>query len=523
MSRKKPAGRQDQSVRGKVDWKALEVVHPEAAGIDVGGSEHWVAVNPERDAEPVRRFGCFTADLREMAVWLVEKGVQSVAMQSTGVYWMPVFEVLEQHGLEVFLVNAGHTKNVPGRKSDIQECQWLLKLHAFGLLNNSFQPTDEIRIARTLWRQRGNLVAEASSAIQRMQKVLIEMNIQLGSVLSDLSGVSGMSIIGAILKGERNPSTLASLVEPEVKATLKDIAQSLEGNWREELVFVLGQQVELYRFYQEKIADCDLQLRKHLELFGSKVDLEAQPIGPKPKGKKGSKNAPRFDLRTELYRITGIDWAQINGIDVLTAQTVIAEAGADLSAFPSEKQFASWLGLCPTNEQSGGKILNRRTRKVINRATVAFRNAASTLLRSQSYLGAQYRRLRTRLGAPKAITAMARKLACPFYRLIKHGQQYFDKGTEYYEARYREQQIRSLAKRAQKLGFQLVIPKPAYFNNPRFLESVDAAGTSARATMLPKKTRLVAACTLINGEAVEQAGAARAHQILLAATSRGVR
>jgi hypothetical protein len=304
-------------------------------------------------------------------------------------------------------------------------------------------------------------VAEASSVIQRMQKVLIEMNVQLSNVLSDVSGMSGMKIIGAILEGERDPWKLATFVEPEVKAKPEDIAKSLEGNWREELLFVLRQHVELYRIYQEKITDCDLQLRKHLESLGSKVDLRTQPIGNRPKGKKNSKNAPGFNLRTELYRITGIDWTQINGIDVLTAQTVIAEAGADLSAFPSEKQFASWLGLCPTNEQSGGKILNRRTRKVVNRATVAFRNAALTLLRSQSYLGAQYRRLRTRLGAPKAITAMARKLACLFYRLIKHGQPYVDKGTEYYEAKYREQQIRSLAKRAQKLGLQLVIPKTA--------------------------------------------------------------
>jgi transposase len=461
MSRKKPVGKQKGSVQKKVDWRALEIVHPDAAGIDVGGSEHWVAVSPDRDPEPVRRFGCFTADLREMGQWLVEKGVRSVAMQSTGVYWMPVFEVLEQHGLEVYLVNAQHTKNVPGRKSDVQECQWLLKLHAFGLLNNSFQPTDEIRIARTLWRHRGNLVAEASSVIQRMQKVLTEMNVQLSNVLSDLSGMSGMTIIGAILEGERDPWALAALVQPEVKASPGDIAKSLEGNWRQELLFVLRQHVELYRIYQEKITDCDLQLRKHLESLGSKLDLKTQPIGSRPKGKKSSRNAPSFDLRTELYRITGIDWAQINGIDVLTAQTVIAEAGADLSAFPSEKQFASWLGLCPTNEQSGGKILNRRTRKVVNRATMAFRGAAMTLLRSQSYLGAQYRRLRTRLGAPKAITAMARKLACLFYRLIKHGQQYVDKGTEYYEARYREQQIRSLAKRAQKLGLQLVIPNTA--------------------------------------------------------------
>jgi transposase len=461
MRANKPTGKQKKSVQKKVDWKALEIVHPNAAGIDVGGSEHWVAISPDRDPEPVRRFGCFTADLRGMAGWLVEKGVHSVALQSTGVYWMPVFEVLEQHGMEVYLVNAQHTKNVPGRKSDVQECQWLLKLHAFGLLNNSFQPTDEIRIARTLWRQRSNLVAEASSTIQRMQKVLTEMNIQLSNVLSDVSGVSGMKIIQGILDGERDPWTLAGWVEPGVRATRDEIVKSLEGNWREELLFILRQHVEIYRIYQEKITDCDLQLRKHLESLGGKVDLQTQPIGARPKRKHQSRNAPFFDLRTELYRLTGIDWSQINGIDVLTAQTVIAECGADLSAFPSEKQFTSWLGLVPTNEQSGGKILKRRTRKVVNRATVAFRNAAATLLRSQSYLGAQYRRLRTRLGAPSAITAMARKLACLFYRLIKHGQQYVDKGTEYYEARYREQQIRSLTKRAQRLGLQVVIPQPA--------------------------------------------------------------
>jgi transposase len=396
-----------------------------------------------------------------MASWLVEKGVRSVALQSTGVYWMPVFEILEQYGLQVYLVNARHTKNVPGRKTDIQECQWLLKLHAFGLLNNSFQPSDEIRIARTLWRHRGNLVAEASSAILRMQKALIEMNVQLSDVLSDLSGMSGMAILHAILEGERDPEQLAAHVQPGVKATPEEIAKSLEGNWRPELLFVLRQQVELYRTYQNKIADCDEQLRRHLESLGGKVDPKAQPIGPRPRGKRGSKNAPTFDLRGELYRITGIDWAQVNGIDVLTAQTVIAEAGPDLADFASEKHFTSWLGLCPTNEQSGGKILKRKTRKVVNRASTAFRTAATTLLRSQSYLGAQYRRLRTRLGAPKAITAMARKLACLYYRLIRHGQQYVDKGTAYYEARYREQQIRSVVKKALKLGLQVVVAKSA--------------------------------------------------------------
>jgi hypothetical protein len=384
MKKNVTAGPAKGAAKKKMDWKALEIVHPDAAGIDVGGTEHWVAISPERDEEPVRRFGCFTADLRQMASWLVEKRIRTVVLQSTGVYWMPVFEILEEAGLKVYLVNAQHTKNVPGRKSDVQECQWLLKLHAFGLLNNSFQPSAEVRVARTLWRHRGNLVAQASSCIQRMQKALIEMNVQLSNVLSDLSGVSGMAILAAILRGVRDRWELAALVQPEVKASQEQIAQSLEGNWREELLFVLGQEVELYRFYQSKISDCDRQLRTHLQSFGSRVDVEAQPLGPKPKGKKGSRNAPQFDLRTELYRITGIDWVQINGIDVLTAQTVMAEAGTDLSAFPTEKQFTSWLGLCPTNEKSGGKILNRRTRKVVNRATGAFRNAASTLIRSQS-------------------------------------------------------------------------------------------------------------------------------------------
>ncbi len=445
----------------KVDWKALDIVHPDAAGIDIGGSEHWVAIGPDRDEEPVRRFDCFTEDLQQMADWLTGRGVRSVAMQSTGVYWIPVFEILQQRGLEVYLVNARHTKNLPGRKSDIAECQWLLKLHTFGLLNNSFQPSDEMRRVRTLWRHRGGLVAQASSAIQRMQKTLTEMNIQLSNVLSDLSGVSGMAIVQAILDGKRDPRALAELADPQVKAPKEVIAKSLEGNWRQELLFVLQQEVEMYRTCQEKIGACDRELQQHLRTMEPKVDLQAQPLGPRPKGKRARGNAPKFDLRTELYRITGVDWTQVDGIDVQVAQSVIAEVGVDLNEFATEKHFASWLGLCPTNETSGGQVLNRRTPKVVNRAKTAFRQAATALLRSQSYLGAQYRRLRTRLGAPKAITAMARKLACLFYRLLKHGQQYVDKGTEYYELRHREQQIRLLLKRAKQLGVQLVTPVPA--------------------------------------------------------------
>lgn len=444
-----------QPTAPKVDWKALDVVHPDAAGIDIGGSEHWVAISPERDPEPVRCFACFTADVERMADWLAARGVRSVAMQSTGVYWMPVFEILQQRGMEVYLVNARHTKNLPGRKSDIAECQWLLKLHTFGLLSNSLQPSDAVRSMRTLWRHRGGLVAQASSAIQRMQKVLVEMNIQLSNVLSDLSGVSGMAILRAMLAGERDARKLADLADPQVKASKAVIAASLQGNWRPELLFVLSQEMEIYRGCQDRIADCDRQLQRHLRVMESKIDLQAQPLGPRPRGKRASGNAPKFDLRAELYRLTGVDWSQVDGIDVQVAQSVIAEVGVRLDAFPSEKHFANWLGLCPTNETSGGRVLKRRTPKVVNRAKIAFRQAASTLLKSKSYLGAQYRRLRTRLGAPKAITAMARKLACLFYRLLTKGQPYVDRGAAYYESRHREQQIRCLLKRAQQLGLQV--------------------------------------------------------------------
>jgi transposase len=464
MSRKVQNQQESKSAPPKVDWKGLEVVHPDAAGIDIGGSEHWVAISPERDEQPVRCFDCFTADLEQMADWLRARGVRSVAMQSTGVYWIPVFEILQQRGMEVYLVNARHTKNLPGRKSDIAECQWLLKLHTFGLLQNSFQPSDEIRAVRTLWRHRAGLVTQASSTVQRMQKALIEMNIQLTNVLSDLSGLSGMTIVQAILDGKRNPRQLAALADPQVKASKEVIAKSLRGNWRPELLFVLGQEMASYRTYQTRIVDCDREVQQHLQRMESKVDLSAQPIGPRPKGKRAKGNAPKiFDLRSELYRLTGVDWSQVDGIDVQVAQTVIAEVGTDLKAFPSEKHFANWLGLCPTNETSGGRVLKRRTPKVVNRAKLAFRQAASTLLRSHSYLGAQYRRLRTRLGAPKAITAMARKLSCLFYRLLTKGQKYVDRGAQYYESRYREQQIRSVIKRAERLGLQVLSPevKPA--------------------------------------------------------------
>jgi transposase len=433
----------------------LEVVHPHAAGIDVGNGSHYAAVRPERDPEPVRRFECFTADLHRLADWLQNCGVRTVAMQSTGVYWIPLYEILDERGFEVYLVNARHTKNLPGRKSDVQESQWLLKLHTYGLLNNSFQPLAEIRVLRTYWRQRAEHVHGAATCIQRTQKALTQMNVQLANVISDVSGLTGQTIVRSIVAGEHDPRKLAELSDPRIHASREEIAKSLEGNWRPELLFVLQQEVEMYDTYQRRIAECDQQLQKHLASF-------ADPVPPQPpqgeaKGKKAkpAKNAPRFDLSSELQRITGVDLTRIDGIDVMVAQTLVSEVGLDMSRWKTEAHFASWLGLCPDNRISGDKVLGKGTRHVINRAATALRMAANALMRSRTYLGAQYRRLRTKLGAPKAITAMAHRLARLVYRMLKYGQRYVDKGAEYYEQRYRQQQIQLLSKKAAKLGLRI--------------------------------------------------------------------
>lgn len=436
----------------------LSVVHPQAAGIDVGNQEHYVAVPPHLDAEPVRVFGCFTADLKALADWLVECGIQTVAMQSTGVYWIALYDILAERGMQVFLVNARDTKNMPGRKTDVQECQWLLKLHVYGLLKNSFRPQEEICVMRTLWRQRQQHIGDASRAIQHMQKALTQMNLQLANVISDISGWTGQAIIQAILHGERNPHQLAKLRDPRVKASAEQIVKSLEGNWRTELLFVLKQEFEMYQTLQRKIQECDQELQQHLQTIPTQADpgeLEEVRRNKRPRG-----NVPEmFDLREELYRITGVDLTGIDGLNVLTAQTVIAECGCDMRRWETEGHFVSWLNLAPRNKISGGKVIGRDQRKVVNRAGQALRHAASTLLRSHSYLGAQYRRLRGKLGAPKAIKAMANKLARVLYRLLKYGQQYVDKGTDFYEQKYRQQQIQMLAKKAAGLGLQLVPSK----------------------------------------------------------------
>lgn len=331
-SKSGPPRRKKQSTKlEKQNWTlGLSVVHPKAAGIDIGNDEHYVAVPPSMDAEPVRRFGCFTEDLESLADWLVQSGIETVAMQSTSVYWVPLYDILEEHGLKVFLVNARDTKNMPGRKTDVQESQWLLKLHVYGLLRNSFRPENEIRVHRTLWRQRQQHIADGARCIQRMQKALTEMNVQLANVISDISGETGLAIIKSILKGERDVNKLAKLRDPRIKCSEEVIAKSLRGNWRPELLFVLGQELELYERFHEQAAECDIESERQFQKMEAKADpAELEPVA---RNKRPRGNLPtNMDLREQLFRITGVDLTEIDGINVITAQTVITETGYDMS------------------------------------------------------------------------------------------------------------------------------------------------------------------------------------------------
>ena len=442
---------------------SLEVVHPDAAGIDIGNESHFVAVPPSRDNQPVRRFGCTTTELKTMANWLKQCRIRTVAMQSTGVYWIAVFDILEQAGLEVYLVNARDTKNLPGRKSDVQESQWLMKLHTYGLLRNSFRPPQEIRTMRTYWRQRNDLVQSAGRHIQRMQKALTQMNVQLANVLSDVSGVTGQAIIKAILAGERDPHKLAAFRDPRVKASEEQIAQSLEGNWQPGLLFLLQQEQDGYEFCQKQMVECDRQLEQYIQQRDDRshgAPLPEEKRKGRLKKKKG--NAPQFDLREGLFRLSGTDLTQIDSIDVMTASTILSEAGWDMSKWQTENHFVSWLRLCPDNRISSEKIIGKGRLPTNNRATIALKMATSTLRQSNTYLGAQFRRLRTKLGAPCATKAMAAKLARLVYRMLRYGMKYVDKGAHFYEVEHRQRQIKHLKWKAASLGYKLTpIPEAA--------------------------------------------------------------
>lgn len=442
------------------------MINAHAAGIDIGLREHFVCVPAGASSNNVRRFGTFTADLEALADWFKQCGVNSVAMEATGVYWIPVFQILERRGFAVILVNARQTKNVAGRKSDVQDCQWIQRLHTYGLLQGSFRPEDPYCVLRSYLRYRDELVSARSTQAQHIQKALQQMNVQLTQVLSDVMGVSGWAIIQAILDGERDPAKLATLVDPRVRAARSEVQKALNGDYRQEHLFVLRHAFSLYGTYDEKINACDEQIVHETATLCDKADPHCKPLPPRKEGRPAWKDQMQGqDMREVLYRKFGVDLTAIEGIGVATALVVLTEVGPNLSDFKTEKRFCSWLGLCPDNRISGGKVLSSHTRRVINRASDALRMAAVTLERSQSALGAFYRRMKGRLGAAEAITATAHKLARIIYRLIKHGESYVRQGMEDYEKKYRERKLHALRKTAISMGFNLVAQQQVLCSN----------------------------------------------------------
>jgi transposase len=431
-----------------------EKVNHDAAGIDIGARDNYVCVPADRDPEPVRRFGTTTPELEQMAKWLQQCAIKTVAMEATGIYWIASFQILEKKGLKVVLVNPRQVKNVSGRKTDVLDCQWIQKLHTFGLLGASFRPADPYCVARSYVRLRDDLVSSRSTQIQLMQKALHQMNVQLSHVLSDITGESGMAILEAILAGQRDPVALARLANKRVRSSKEQIARALVGDYRPEHLFALQTAYDMYHAYQEKIQRCDDRLVQELEKLADKVDLKTKPLPPAAEKKQIDEA-----LRTGLYLKLGVDITAIEGIGTRVGLAMLTEVGPDLSAFGSEKRFCSWLGLCPGNRISGGRVLNSRTRRVVNRLTDALRIAATTLERSQSALGAFYRRMKAKLGAAEAVTATAHKLARLIYRLIKHGEAYLQEGLEKYEQKNQQRKLKAVRKMAESLGLKILEPQ----------------------------------------------------------------
>jgi transposase len=426
----------------------------DCAGLDVGSREMWVDVGIENDPQPVRKFDTFTEDLNAMARWLKSCGIRSLAMESTGVYWIPVFQILEAHGIEPVLVNAAHVKNVSGRKTDWLDCQWIRVLHCYGLLRGSFYPAPQIAVLRSYIRHRQSLVEAAASHIQHMQKALLLMNLQLHHVISDITGVTGMKILRAIVAGQRDPRKLAEMRDKRIKASEQTIVKALEGNYRPEHVFQLQQSLELFDCYQQKIDACHQHNDLHLQGMDSKADVVALPKARFEK--KRVRNRPQFDVRQQAFRISGVDLTQIDSIQESAALSLLAEIGIDMSRWNTEKHFASWLALCPNNKITGGKVIARRTKKSAQRAREILCLCAQSLLDSRSALGAYCRRMCGRLGKASGITATAHKLALLVYRMIRFGKDYLDIGQELYEHQFKQRALKHLARKAKDLGFQLV-------------------------------------------------------------------
>lgn len=449
--------RRRPSPKPRTSPNALDRLHPHAAGIDCGSSEHFVAVPPDRDATPVRSFPTFTGDLYRLADWLTACRVTHVAMEATGVYWIPVFEILETRGFQVILVNARHVKNLPGRKSDVSDCEWLRDLHILGLLRGSFRPADGIVALRGYLRHRATLVESAGAVVQRMQKALVQMNLQLTLVVSDITGVTGLRILRDIVAGQRDATHLAHHRDYRCHASESDIVAALTGNYRAEHLFVLQQNLVLFDAYQTHLAACDTAIEAHLAQLTATVAAPTTPLPPaRGRRQKPRENEPRGDLRTPLHQLTGADLSQIDGIGPYNALRLLSEIGMDMTRWPTEQHFTSWLTLAPTNKISGGRLLSSRTQPSANRAAAILRLAAMSLGRTQTALGAFYRRLAFRVGKAKAITATARKLAILIYRTLKDGLVYADPGADTYDTQHRAHVVRRLRQRAHHLGFSLL-------------------------------------------------------------------
>jgi len=434
--------------------KHLQHINLDAAGIDIGSERHMVAVPEGRDAVSVREFGTFTADLQALADWLQQCGVTTVAMESTGVYWIPLFELLERRGFEVKLVDARHVKNVSGRKSDVLDCQWIQQLHTYGLLTAAFRPPDEVCVLRSYLRQREMLTQTASMHIQHMQKAMQQMNLLLHNVVSDITGVTGLKIIKAILAGERDPRVLARNRDERCQQTRATIAKSLVGNYREEHLFALRQAVDLYETYQTKIADCDQAIIKHVEKQPDISDDGPPPAEKPVKARERIRSG--VDVRELLFKKSGVDLFAIPGLAADTLLTLASEVGFDMKPWKTEKHFTSWLSVCPGTKISGGKMLDKKSKRNPNRAAQAFRMAATSQARSKTALGAFYRRIRSRSGGKQAVKATAHKIARIYYAMLTQGTSYVEVGQQAYEQKYKERRIDHLKTQAKSLGFQLV-------------------------------------------------------------------
>jgi transposase len=458
--------RKGKAFRTSAQVEDLTVTHRHAAGIDVHAAVDFVSVpaadvpagfiNPDAKLPAgVRKFATNTVDLEAIAVWLKECGVTTVAMESTGVYWIPLYDLLASRGFEVLLVDPRQTKHAPGRpKSDVLDCQWIRRLHSYGLLTASFRPSDEIVVWRGYQRQREMLIRYAAQHVQHLQKVLEEMNVKLTEVVSDIVGQTGMKIIKDIVRGERDPLRLAKHRHERCQATEAEIARALYGNWREEHLFALQQALKLYEFYQKQLRECETRIEACLRRMADKSQGARLP--PSLRKRKPEKNEVRFSARALLFRMSGVDLTLIEGISETTALVLLSELGTDLSKFPHEKHFVSWLGLCPQHRGSAGKIFKRRIRRGANRAARALRMAAQGCHHAKNALGSFYRRIQARCGGAKAIVATARKIAERVYRLLKYGQEYVRQSEQAYEEAYRLRLVKSMAKKAATLGYKLV-------------------------------------------------------------------